>query len=117
VLGTGAFEFVEYKKGESWTARRFTGYFLKDRPYLDGYKAFFVKGNAVAPGIIGGQFDAEFRGRTPKERDQIVEAMKENTVVVAGPWVANLIFSFNTQRSIDRHRPECCPVPYSIESS
>ncbi len=98
VLGTGAFEFVEYKKGKSWTARRFAGYFLKDRPYLDGYQAFFVKGNAVAPGIIGGQFDAEFRGRTPKERDQIVDAMKDNAVVVAGPWVTNLMFSFNTQR-------------------
>lgn len=98
VLGTGAFEFVEYKKGESWTARRFDGYFLKDRPYLDGYQAFFVKGNAVAPGIIGGQFDAEFRGRTPTERDQIVAAMKDNAVVVAGPWVTNLMFSFNTQR-------------------
>ena len=98
VLGTGAFEFVEYKKGESWKARRFDGYFLKDRPYLDGYQAFFVKGSAVASGIIGGQFDAEFRGRTPKERDQIVDAMKHNAVVVAGPWVTNLMFSFNTQR-------------------
>lgn len=98
VLGTGAFEFVEYKRGESWSGRRFAGYFLKDRPYLDGYKAFFVKGNAVAVGIIGGQFDAEFRGRTPKERDQIVEAMKDSAVVVAGPWVTNLMFSFNTQR-------------------
>jgi len=98
VLGTGAFEFVEYTKGESWTARRFPGYFLTDRPYLDGYKAFFVKGNAVAPGIIGGQFDAEFRGRTPRERDQIVDAMKDNAIVVAGPWVTNLMFSFNTER-------------------
>ncbi|MGE5513536.1 MAG: ABC transporter substrate-binding protein [Bacteroidota bacterium] len=67
IIGTGAFEFVEYKKGESWTAKRFNDYFIKDRPYLDGYKADFVKGNAVAPGMIGGQFDAEFRGRTPKE--------------------------------------------------
>ena len=98
VLGTGAFEFVEYRKGKSWTARRFPGYFLGDRPYLSGYQAFFVKGNAVAPGIIGGQFDAEFRGRTPKERDQIVEAMKDKAIIVAGPWTTNLMFSFNTKR-------------------
>ena len=98
ILGTGAFEFVEYKKGEVWIAKRFDGYFLKDRPYLDGYKAYFVKSNAVTTGIIGGQFDAEFRGRTPKERDQIVEAMKDNAVVVEGPWVTNLLFTFNTQK-------------------
>jgi peptide/nickel transport system substrate-binding protein len=98
IIGTGAFEFVEYKKGESWTAKRFNDYFIKDRPYLDGYKAYFVKGNAVAPGMIGGQFDAEFRGRTPKERDQIVDAMKDKVVVLEGPWVTNLMFTFNTEK-------------------
>jgi len=98
VLGTGAFEFVEYKKGEVWVAKAFKDYFIPDRPYLDGYKAFFVKSSAVSTGIIGGQFDAEFRGRTPKERDQIVEAMKDNAVVVEGPWVTNLLFTFNTEK-------------------
>ena len=33
--------------------KRFDGYFDKGKPYLDGYKAFFVKSNAVVPGIIG----------------------------------------------------------------
>src|SRR5262245_59655477 len=98
VLGTGAFEFVEYRKGESWTARRFPGYFLEDRPYLSGYQAFFVKGNAVAPGIIGGQFDAAVRRRRSKEGHQRVGAMKDNAVVLAGPWTTNLMFSFNTER-------------------
>ncbi len=98
VLGTGAYQFVEYKKGESWTAKRFDGYFIKDRPYLDGYQAFFVKSNSVATGIIGGQFDAEFRGRNPKERDQIMDAMKDKAVTVEGPWVTNLMFTFNTEK-------------------
>ncbi|MEZ5853289.1 MAG: ABC transporter substrate-binding protein [Hyphomicrobiaceae bacterium] len=62
VLGTGAFTFVEYVKGSHWTGKRFDGYFLKDRPYLDGYKAYFVKSAGVVPGMIGGQFDGEFRG-------------------------------------------------------
>ena len=98
IIGTGAFEFVEYKKGESWTAKRFDGYFLKDRPYLDGYQAFFVRSTAVAPGIIGGQFDAEFRGRSPAERDQIVNSAKDKVTVVEGPWITNLLFTFNTER-------------------
>lgn len=98
VLGTGAFTFVEYRKGESWTGKRFDDYFRPGRPYLDGYKALFVKSNAVATGMIGGQFDAEFRGRTPKERDQIMEGLKDKATLIEGPWVTNLLFTFNTQR-------------------
>ena len=40
VMGTGAFKFVEYQKGSHWRAVRFDQYFRKDRPYLDGYKAY-----------------------------------------------------------------------------
>jgi peptide/nickel transport system substrate-binding protein len=98
ILGTGAFTFVEYVKGSHWTGKRFDQYFLKDRPYLDGYKAYFVKSNAVVPGIIGGQFDGEFRGRTPKERDQIVKAMGDKVIVTEGPWVTNLLFTFNVAK-------------------
>ena len=60
--------FVEHVKGTSWEGKRFEGYFDKGKPYLDGYKAYFVKSNAVVPGILGGQFDAEFRGRNPSRR-------------------------------------------------
>jgi peptide/nickel transport system substrate-binding protein len=41
----------------------FDGYFQSGKPYLDGYKIFFVKSGGVVPGILGGQFDSEFRGR------------------------------------------------------
>ncbi|MGE0697914.1 MAG: ABC transporter substrate-binding protein, partial [Hyphomicrobiaceae bacterium] len=96
VMGTGAFQFVEYVKGSHWVAKRFDGYFQKDRPYLDGYKAYFVKGTAVVAGIRGGQFDAEFRGRTPAERDQLVSAMKDQVSVQEGPWTTNILLTFNT---------------------
>jgi peptide/nickel transport system substrate-binding protein len=57
-----------------------------------------VKSNNVVPGMLGGQFDAEFRGRTPKERDQLVEGLKGNANVIEGPWTTNLLFTFNTTR-------------------
>ncbi|MGE5514144.1 MAG: ABC transporter substrate-binding protein [Bacteroidota bacterium] len=98
IIGTGAFKFVEYVKGSHWTGERFKDYFRKGRPYLDGYKAYFVKSNNVVPGMLGGQFDAEFRGRTPKERDQLVEGLKGNANVIEGPWTTNLLFTFNTTR-------------------
>ncbi len=98
VMGTGAFQFVEYIKGSHWTGKKFDGYFLKDRPYLDGYKAYFVKSGAVVTGMRGGQFDAEFRGRTPAERDQLVSAMGDQVTVQEGPWITNILLSFNTSK-------------------
>jgi len=98
VLGSGGFEFVEYVKGSHWTAKRFDGYFLNGQPYVDGFKAYFVKSNAVVPGMLGGQFDGEFRGRTPNERDQLVNGLKDNATVMEGPWITSLLFSFNVKK-------------------
>lgn len=98
VMGTGAFKFIEYVKGSHWRAERFNDYFRKDRPYLDGYRAIFVRGNVVVNGLRGGQYDAEFRGRTPQERDQLVSAMGNNVTVQEGPWVTNILLTFNVER-------------------
>src|SRR5262245_35084593 len=73
IMGTGAFTLVEHVKGSHWVGKRFDGYYEQGKPYLDGYKAFFVKSNSVVPGILGGQFDDEFRGRNPSERAQLLE--------------------------------------------
>jgi peptide/nickel transport system substrate-binding protein len=98
IMGSGAFTLVEHVKGSSWAGKRFDGYFLKDRPYLDGYKIFFVKSGGVVPGILGGQFDAEFRGRNPQEKQQLLDKMKDNLQVFEATWVSNLMLVFNTTR-------------------
>ena len=99
VLGSGAFQLVEYVRGSHWTSKRFDGYFRTGLPHLDGYKAFFVKTSSVVPGMIGGQFDIEFRGRTPSERDQLMSsADKERWVLHEGPWSTNDIVIFNTTK-------------------
>ena len=77
---------------------RFDQYFRKDRPYLDGYKAIFVRSNTVANGLRGAQYDAEFRGRTPQERDQLVEILKDKVTVQEGPWVTAILLGFNVER-------------------
>jgi peptide/nickel transport system substrate-binding protein len=98
IMGSGAFTFVEHVKGAYWEGKRFDGYFRKGLPYLDGYKAFFVKSNAVVSGILGGQFDAEFRGRNPAELTQLLEKGKDKLTVNEGPWVGSLMIVFNTKR-------------------
>ena len=79
-------------------AKRFGDYFGTGRPYLDGYRAYFVKSTAVVPGIIGGQFDAEFRFRTPPERDLLTEKLGDKVIVHDLPLLAGNIFIFNTRR-------------------
>jgi peptide/nickel transport system substrate-binding protein len=98
IMGTGAFTLVEHVKGSHWVGKRFDGYYEQGKPYLDGYKAFFVKSSGVVPGILGGQFDAEFRGRNPSERAQLLDKMKDNLSVYEGTWVNNLMLVFNTTR-------------------
>ena len=106
ILGSGAFQFVEYVRGSHLTAKRFDGYFRKGLPHLDSYRAFFVRTNAVVPGMLGGQFDIEFRGRTPSERDQLMtSAEKERWVLHEGPWATVDIVIFNTtQKPFDDPR-------------
>jgi len=98
IMGSGAFEFVEHVQGSHWVGKRFEGYFKPGRPYLDGFKAYFVKSTGVIPGLIGGQFDAEFRFRTPPERDLLTEKMGDKVVVYDQPLLAGNIFIFNTRR-------------------
>ena len=98
VMGSGAFQFVEHVRGSHWSAKRFDQYFKKDLPYLDGYKSFFVKSSAVVPGLLGGQFDAEFRGQNPSERDQVLEKAKDRFVAHEGPWATIMVVIFNTQK-------------------
>src|SRR5204863_34448 len=41
VMGSGPFKFKSYTRGSTFEGQRNPDYFVKDRPYLDGYK-FFV---------------------------------------------------------------------------
>ena len=43
-----------------------------------------MKSTAVVPGILGGQFDAEFRGRNPQEKGQLLDKMKDRPDGVRG---------------------------------
>ena len=81
VMDTGAFKLVEYVKGSHWRVVRFDHYFRPGLPYL---KAIFVRSNTVVNGVRGGQYDAELRGRTPQERDQLVASMKDQVTVQEG---------------------------------
>jgi peptide/nickel transport system substrate-binding protein len=48
--------------------------------------------------MLGGQFDTEFRGRNPKEREQLMTEGGDRFVEYEGSWVGTLMLVFNTKR-------------------
>jgi peptide/nickel transport system substrate-binding protein len=98
ILGTGPFVFVEHKKGESWTGRRWDKYFQLDKPFLDGYQADFMPASAVVKALESGRIMAEFRGVTPTQRDQLSEALGDRITTAESPWLSNLLVVFNTNK-------------------
>jgi len=96
VMGSGAFKFVEYVTGSHWVGKKHEGYFVKGRPYLDGYRAVFIRDvGARAAAIRGGRVQAEFRYFSPSVRDDLVRAMGDKAKVqeLLGGSVNTVIFN------------------------
>ncbi len=88
VDGTGPFTFVSYTKGSVWEGKKNPDYFLKGRPYLDGYKAFFIAdATAGVNAIKSKQAMIEFRGFTPQQRDDLSKALPNELTVQEAPWI------------------------------
>jgi len=98
ILGTGPFVFTEHAKGQYWRGTRWDKYFQSGKPYLDGYRADFMSGAAVMKGYKSGQIAAEFRGITPVQRDELLEALGDRVEISESPWLSTLLVVFNTKR-------------------
>src|SRR2546426_308959 len=55
VMGTGPFVFVEHVKGSHWVGKKNPNYWDKGRPYLDGYRAIFIKDSAAQVSAVRGE--------------------------------------------------------------
>ena len=105
VMGSGPFVFVEHRPGSHWVGKRFDSYWQKGQPYLDGFKAVFIKSSAVVNALQDGQIQAEFRSISPGERVQLLSSLKERIVIQESPWVCKIDLLFNTQaKPFDDHR-------------
>jgi peptide/nickel transport system substrate-binding protein len=98
VMGTGPFVFVEYRPGQPWVGRRFDGYFEPGLPYLDGFRAVPIQGQAAINALAAGQIEAEFRGVSPPQRDRIRAARGERIRFYEGDRISIYMVAFNTQR-------------------
>jgi peptide/nickel transport system substrate-binding protein len=97
ILGTGAFTFVEHVKGQHWIGRRWDGYFRPGQPYLDGYQADYLTGEAAIKAMETGRVLAQFRSFTPAERDELIEALGDKIVVRESPWNNVMPLVFNSK--------------------
>jgi peptide/nickel transport system substrate-binding protein len=99
VLGTGPFIFIAHEKGKNWRGQRWTRYFMPGKPYLDGYQADFVSAGDAMKAYKSGTIMAEFRGVSPKQRDDLAEALGDRISISESPWLSELLVVFNTKRA------------------
>jgi peptide/nickel transport system substrate-binding protein len=99
IMGTGPFKFGEYVPGSHWVATRNPDYFVKGRPYLDGYRAVFIRDTAARVAALrGGQALIEFRGFNPAGRDDLVRALGDKLTVQESAWICNLTVAINNEK-------------------
>jgi peptide/nickel transport system substrate-binding protein len=99
VMGTGPFLFVEHVKGSHWVGKRNPNYWDKGKPYLDGYRALFIKSSSAQVAAIRGErAHIQFRGFSPAERDTLKAALGDKITVQESPWDCILLIAMNHQK-------------------
>jgi peptide/nickel transport system substrate-binding protein len=99
VMGTGPFKFVEHVKGSHWVAKKNPDYWDKGKPYLDGYRALFISASSAQVAALRGErAHAQFRGLSPLDRDNLVQALGSKITVQESPWDCVSLVAFNHER-------------------
>lgn len=82
IMGTGPFKFVEHVAGSHWVGNRNEDYFIKGRPYLDGYRSIHIKDDAARVAAIrAGRVTGSFTYNPPPQRDDLVRALGDKIKV------------------------------------
>jgi peptide/nickel transport system substrate-binding protein len=96
VVGSGPFRFKSYTRGSSFEGERNPDYFVKDRPYLNGYKYFISTETSVrAAAVRSGRAYVEFRDLPQAEVDAIRKHLGDRVVVQQTPFVIHFDISIN----------------------
>jgi len=99
VMGTGPFLFVEHVKGSHWVGKKNPNYWDKGKPYLDGYRAIFMKDSAAQVAAVRAErAHIQFRGFAPTERDSLVSALGPKITVQESPWDCSAWVAINQEK-------------------
>jgi peptide/nickel transport system substrate-binding protein len=95
-IGSGPFKLKAFTRGSTFEGERNPDYFIKDRPYLDGYKYFISTETSVrAAAIRSGRAHVEFRHLPDTEVESIKKQLGDKVVVQHTPFVINFGISMN----------------------
>ena len=95
-MGTGPFTFVEHVKGSHLVGKKNPNYWDKGKPYLDGFRAIFIRDSAAQVAAVRGErAQIQFRGFTPKDRDNLKSALGDKVTVQESPWDCILMVGIN----------------------
>jgi len=96
VVGSGPFKFKSYTRGSTFEGERNPDYFVKDRPYLNGYKFYISPETAVrAAAIRSGRAYIEFRDLPNAEVEAIRKQLGDKVVVQTTPMVGQFGIAMN----------------------
>src|SRR3989442_418474 len=106
VVGSGPFKFKSHTRGSTFEVERNPDYFIKDRPYLNGYKFFIsTETSARAAAIRSGRVYIEFRTMPQTEVEAIKKQLGDKVVVqdtpatgIFGIWANQTIKPFTDER-------------------
>jgi len=99
INGTGAYKFVQHQQGSFLEGVKNPDYYIKGRPYLDGFKAITSAKMALSIQAIRGDRAAiEFRGFPPKARDDLVKALGDKITVQESDWNCVLLATPNHKK-------------------
>jgi peptide/nickel transport system substrate-binding protein len=98
VVGSGPFKFKSYTRGATFEGERNPDYFIKDRPYLDGYKFYISPETSVrAAALRSGRAYIEFRGMPNSEVEAIKKQLGDKITVQEAPTPGWWAVSFNNR--------------------
>jgi peptide/nickel transport system substrate-binding protein len=98
VVGSGPFKFKSYVRGATFEGERNPDYFIKDRPYLDGYKFYISPETSVrAAALRSGRAHIEFRGMPQSEVDAIKKHLGDKIMVQEAPTPGWWAVGFNNK--------------------
>ncbi|HEU5303193.1 MAG TPA: ABC transporter substrate-binding protein [Gemmatimonadales bacterium] len=99
VVGSGPFKFKGYTRGATFEGERNPDYFVKDRPYLNGYKFFISPETSVrAAAIRSGRAYIEFRDLPNSEVEAIRKQLGDKVAVQQTPMVGQ--FGIGMQNTV-----------------
>jgi peptide/nickel transport system substrate-binding protein len=98
-MGSGPFMVKENNPGANFVGVKNPNYFVKGRPYLDGYEAIFTPKEAVELQAMRGERSLiQFRGFPPAAEEDLKRALGDKIVSRESPWNCMLYAVPNSQK-------------------